>query len=118
MASKKSGAAAGNTYVISPQSPGDFFPARTAQEIMRRCLAEGLNQGHLVDVRAAKHPSEPYNAELTKPIAEAIRDKLKGALCCRASPQVSALLRSITLRRPPHNPSQRFARTATSCLCR
>lgn len=71
-----------NTYVLSP-AVADFFPARPAQEIMLKALAEGLNQGHLLDVRAARQASEPYNAELTKPIADTIRDRLKGALPLR-----------------------------------
>ena len=78
-------AKAENTYVVAPQSPGDHFPVRPAQEIMRKALAAGLNQGHVLEVRAAKQPSEPYSAELTKPLADSIRDKLKGA-CATGAP--------------------------------
>ena len=82
-------AKAENTYVVAPQSPGDHFPVRPAQEIMRKALAAGLNQGHVLEVRAAKQPSEPYSAELTKPLADSIRDKLKGA-CAAGAPSPAA----------------------------
>ena len=86
-------AKAENTYVVAPQSPGDHFPVRPAQEIMRKALAAGLNQGHLLEVRAAKQPSEPYSAELTKPLADSIRDKLKG-VCAAGAPFPLTLLAS------------------------
>ena len=54
-----------NTFVTQPPL-AQFFPAAPARAIMRAALSQALK-------------GKPFTSELTKQIADTIRDRLKGA---------------------------------------